>query len=62
MSDYNLKAIRQDFKTKGIFYTQRELAEYLKGFLPGDVSEVYDPTCGNGGLRFRASSPACAWR
>lgn len=50
MKEYNIKSIRQEFKQKGIFYTQKELALYLKGFLPDDVSEVYDPTCGNGGL------------
>lgn len=50
MQDYNIKSIRQDFKEKGIFYTQKELAEYLKSFLPDDVAEIYDPTCGNGGL------------
>lgn len=50
MSEYNLKSIRKDFKEKGIFYTQPELAKYLKSFLPDDVSEIYDPTCGNGGL------------
>lgn len=50
MQDYNIKSIRQDFKDKGIFYTQKELAEYLKSFLPDDVTEIYDPTCGNGGL------------
>ena len=50
MKDYNLKAIRQDFKSKGIFYTTKDLALYLKSFLPDDVKEIYDPTCGNGGL------------
>lgn len=50
MKDYNIKSIRQEFKEKGIFYTQKELALYLKGFLPDDVKEIYDPTCGNGGL------------
>lgn len=50
MSDYNIKSIRQDFKDKGIFYTTKDLAEYLKGILPDDVGEIYDPTCGNGGL------------
>lgn len=50
MQDYNIKSIRQDFKEKGIFYTQKELAEYLKSFLPDNVTEIYDPTCGNGGL------------
>lgn len=50
MTDYNLKSIRQDFKSKGVFYTQPELALYLKSFLPDDIDEIYDPTCGNGGL------------
>lgn len=47
---YDLRSIRQDFKDKGIFYTQPELALFLKSFLPDDVEEIYDPTCGNGGL------------
>ncbi len=51
MSEYNIKSIRQDFKQKGIFYTQRELAEYIKNLLPEKRPDrVYDPTCGNGGL------------
>lgn len=50
MKDFNLKTIKQDFKDKGIFYTTKELALYLKSFLPEDVKEIYDPTCGNGGL------------
>lgn len=47
---YDIKSIRRDFKEKGIFYTTPELANYLKSFLPADVKEIYDPTCGNGGL------------
>lgn len=47
---YDIKSIRQDFKEKGIFYTTPELANYLKSFIPVDVKEIYDPTCGNGGL------------
>ena len=50
MKEYNIKNIKQEFKEKGIYYTQPELAEYLKSFLPSDVKEIYDPTCGNGGL------------
>lgn len=50
MNEYNIKSIRQDFKQKGIFYTQKELAEYIKNLLPANVDRVYDPTCGNGGL------------
>lgn len=47
---YNIKSIKKEFAEKGIFYTQPELANYVKSFLPADVKEVYDPTCGNGGL------------
>lgn len=47
---YDIKSIKQEFKEKGIFYTTPELANYLKSFLPDDVTEIYDPTCGNGGL------------
>lgn len=50
MQEYNIKSIRQEFKEKGVFYTQKELALYLKSLLPDDVTEIYDPTCGNGGL------------
>lgn len=50
MSEYNLRSIRAEFKNKGIFYTTPELALYLRSFLPDDVKEIYDPTCGNGGL------------
>lgn len=47
---YDIKSIRKEFRRNGVFYTQPELAEYIKSFLPIDVKEVYDPTCGNGGL------------
>ena len=47
---YNLKTIKKEFSEKGIFYTPVELANYLKSFLPENVNEVYDPTCGDGGL------------
>lgn len=50
MTGYNIKSIRQDFKSKGIFYTPTELAEMIKSYLPADVKEVYDPTCGHGNL------------
>ena len=46
----NLKDMRKDYKKQGVFYTPPELAAYLKSFLPSDVDEVYDPTCGAGGL------------
>jgi len=47
---YNLKTIKEDFKNKGIFYTPKELAVFIKSFLPNDVTEIYDPTCGDGAL------------
>lgn len=48
--DYSVKAIRQDFKSKGVFYTPPELSEFMKSLLPAGVKEVYDPTCGAGNL------------
>ena len=50
MKSYSVKSIREEFKQKGIFYTQRELALYMKSLLPDNVNCIYDPTCGNGGL------------
>jgi type I restriction system adenine methylase HsdM len=50
MKAYNLKSIKEDFKSKGIFYTPKELALFIKSFLPNEVKEIYDPTCGGGGL------------
>lgn len=50
MNNYSIKSIRKEFKEKGVFYTQPELALYIKSLLPENVDCVYDPTCGNGGL------------
>lgn len=47
---YNIKNIREEFKSKGIFYTQPELAEYMKSLVDVDITNVYDPTCGDGSL------------
>lgn len=47
---YNLKNIKQKFKSEGIFYTPKELALYIKSFLPDGVDKIYDPTCGDGAL------------
>ncbi|MBQ7941686.1 MAG: N-6 DNA methylase [Muribaculaceae bacterium] len=47
--EYNIKSIREDFKAKGVFYTDTALAERLKA-LVGSCHEVYDPTCGSGNL------------
>lgn len=50
MNDYSVKNIRQDFKSKGIFYTPKELTLYLKSLVDVPYSNVYDPTCGRGNL------------
>ena len=50
MGDYNIKTIKEEFKSKGIFYTPPELAELLKSYIDIDVTEAYDPTCGRGSL------------
>lgn len=47
---HSVKAVREEFKNKGVFYTPPELAEMMKSFLPTDIDEIYDPTCGNGNL------------
>lgn len=47
---HNIKSIRAQFKAKGVFYSDQRMAELLKSLIPSDVDEVYDPTCGDGGL------------
>jgi type I restriction enzyme M protein len=47
---YNIKSIKQEFKDKGIFYTPPELSLFIKSFLPENIDEIYDPTCGDGAL------------
>lgn len=47
---HSFKSVREDFKSRGVFYTPPELAEFIKSLLPDDVDEIYDPSCGNGGL------------
>lgn len=44
------KKYRNELKKSGVFYTDKALAEEIKAFLPEDVTEVYDPTCGDGAL------------
>lgn len=48
--NYNLKSIRARFRENGVFYTPLEQAVMLKQFAPDNYAEVYDPTCGRGGL------------
>lgn len=48
---YNIKSIRNEFKKKGVFYTPQDLALLIKKYACSeDLEEVYDPTCGDGGL------------
>lgn len=44
------KAFRESLKKSGVFYTPKKLAEFMRSFFPKDVHEIYDPTCGDGGL------------
>lgn len=44
------KKFRNELKKSGVFYTDKALAEEIKALLPEDISEVYDPTCGDGAL------------
>lgn len=44
------KAFRKKFRDQGAFYTPDELAQRMRAQLPEHVAEVYDPTCGDGGL------------
>lgn len=46
----SIKNIRKEFQKNGVFYSSLNLAEKLKAYLPTDITEVYDPTCGNGNL------------
>lgn len=46
----SLKVARKQYQDQGVFYTSKALAEQLKSFLPDDISEIYDPTCGAGAL------------
>lgn len=50
MKDYSIKSIREDFKSKGVFYTPKELALTLKSYIDTPYKNVYDPTCGRGNL------------
>lgn len=44
------KSYRKQLKANGVFYSDSAIAELLKSLVPDDVSEVYDPTCGDGSL------------
>lgn len=47
---YDIKTIKEEFKSKGIYHTPEGLSKKLRSYFPIDVSEVYDPTCGTGNL------------
>ena len=44
------KSFRQNLRKSGVFFTPKKLAEYMRSFFPTEVAEIYDPTCGDGGL------------
>lgn len=44
------KAFRKTLSDQGAFYTPDALAMKMRAQLPEHVAEVYDPTCGDGGL------------
>ena len=44
------KAFRKTLSDQGAFYTPEALATKMRAQLPEHVAEVYDPTCGDGGL------------
>ena len=46
----SLKSVRKQFQENGVFYTDPKLAEMIKGLLPADLKEAYDPTAGCGNL------------
>lgn len=48
--EHSLKAKRKAFQKTGEFYTPEKMARYMRTFLPEEVKEVYDPTCGGGNL------------
>lgn len=49
---YSVKSIRKQFAEKGVFYTDERLAKMLADIMneSGQVTEIYDPTCGDGNL------------
>ena len=50
MKEYNIKNIKEEFKSKGIYYTQPEVAKYMMSLIDIQITDVYDPTCGSGSL------------
>lgn len=44
------KAFRDNLRASGAFYTPEALAQRMRAQLPANVAQVYDPTCGDGGL------------
>ena len=44
------KSFRKTLQEQGAFYTPQALAMKMRAQLPESVAEVYDPTCGDGGL------------
>ena len=41
MKEHSIKAIKEEFKNKGVFYTPPELSEYLKSLVDKEIKNVY---------------------
>jgi len=44
------KKFRNELKKNGVFCTDEALAKEMKALIPDGITEVYDPTCGDGSL------------
>lgn len=48
--DVSAKSYRKKLAENGVFHTDEALAKEIASYIPEDVTEVYDPTCGCGAL------------
>lgn len=49
-AELSIKNIKKEIAKKGIYYTPKELAEYMLSFVKTPYNTAYDPTCGQGNL------------
>ena len=47
---FSLKAKKKEFQKHGVYHSDDKMSEIICSPIPKDVKEVYDPTCGVGGL------------
>lgn len=47
---FSLKNQKKEFQKNGVYHSDEKVAEWICSRIPQDVQEVYDPTCGVGGL------------